>query len=90
VIVSDDIGALKPAPAAFESLLAQLDTPAARTWYVGDSPETDVAGAQAAGLGSVWFNWEGKTYPEGVARPQHTIESLDALLSLLPDPVRAS
>ena len=90
VIVSDDIGALKPAPAAFDTLLAQLDTQAARTWYVGDSPETDIAGAQAAGLGTVWFNWERKVYPEGVAQPQHTIESFGALLSLLPDVVRAS
>jgi putative hydrolase of the HAD superfamily len=90
VIVSDDIGARKPATAAFDTLLAQLGTPAARTWYVGDSPETDIAGAQRAGLGTVWFNWERKTYPEGVVQPQHTIESFDVLLSLLPDAVRTS
>jgi FMN phosphatase YigB (HAD superfamily) len=90
VLVSDDIGVLKPATAAFDRLLAQLDTQAAHTWYVGDSPETDVAGAQAAGLGTVWFNWERKMYPQGVAQPAHTIESFDALLALLPDAVRAS
>ena len=90
LIVSDDIGALKPAPAAFDRLLAELDTAAARTWYVGDSPEADIAGADNAGMGTVWFNWERKMYPEGVVQPQHTIESFDELLSLLPEPARAS
>lgn len=90
VIVSDEIGERKPAPAAFEHLVVRLDTQPSRTWYVGDSPETDIAGADAAGLGAVWFNWERQRYPDGVARPQHTIESFDALLALLPDTVRVS
>lgn len=90
VLVSDDIGERKPSPAAFERLLAELETPASRTWYVGDSPEIDIAGAHAAGLGTVWFNWERTTYPVGVAQPQHTIASFDALLPLLPDTVPAS
>lgn len=90
VLISDDIGVRKPAPAAFARLLAELQTVAARTWYVGDSPETDIAGARDAGLEAIWFNWERKTYPAGVVEPQHTIASLDELLALLPHAVSAS
>lgn len=90
VLVSDEIGELKPSRAAFERLLAELGTEAARTWYVGDSPESDVAGAHAAGFGTVWFNWERAVYPAGVVRPQHTVEAFGELLALLPDAARIS
>lgn len=90
VLVSSEIGALKPSRAAFEVLLDELGTDPARTWYVGDSPETDIAGAHGAGLGTVWFDWEGKTYPPGVPAPQRRISSFDELLALVPNPVNAS
>ena len=84
--MSDDIGVLNRRLRHLRGCWrARYD--AARTWYVGDSPQTDIAGAQRRRTGTVWFNWEGKTYPEGVPQPQHTIDSLDALISLLPDPV---
>jgi HAD superfamily hydrolase (TIGR01509 family) len=90
VLVSSEIGELKPSRSAFERLLEELGTEAARTWYVGDSPETDIAGAHNAGLGTVWFDWEGKAYPSGVPAPQHRISCFDELLSLLPNAVPAS
>jgi FMN phosphatase YigB (HAD superfamily) len=90
VLVSDEIGERKPAPGAFGRLLDELGTTAARTLYVGDSPQSDVAGAHASGLGTVWFNWERIAYPEDVVPPQHTIASLDELLALVPRTVRAS
>jgi FMN phosphatase YigB (HAD superfamily) len=90
ILVSDELGAAKPAPAAFNALVDVLGVPRERVWYVGDNPHADVAGSQAAGLRAVWFDWEHLAYPAAVARPDARIERLSELLDLLPGPdVRA-
>lgn len=89
VLVSSEIAVQKPAPAAFERLLETLGTDAGHTWYVGDDPAADVAGAQRVGMRAVWMNWERKEYPPDVARPAHTIGDFQELLELLPAPARA-
>jgi 4-nitrophenyl phosphatase len=43
----------KPSPDIFRHALARLGTPAALTAAVGDRPETDISGAQAAGLRTI-------------------------------------
>jgi HAD superfamily hydrolase (TIGR01509 family) len=83
VYVSERIGARKPAREAFEVLAKVLDVPFERLWYIGDDPETDCAGAKALGITSVWFDWENKTYPESVARPDYVIHKLDELPPLV-------
>lgn len=90
VLVSSEIGEQKPAPQAFESLLRTLGTDAAQTWYVGDDPRIDVAGAQALGISAVWIDWERRAYPAGQRPPEHTIHEFQELLTLLPEPARAS
>jgi len=89
VLVSSEIGAQKPAARAFEILLDALETPPGQTWYVGDDPRGDVAGAAAAGLRTVWIDWEAKAYPADVSPPGHTIARFEQLLELLPSPARA-
>ena len=64
VFVSERIGLRKPQRDAFEFLVRHFDAPANDVWYVGDDPALDCAGARAAGLKSVWFDWESKTYPQ--------------------------
>lgn len=88
VLVSSEIGEQKPARRAFDLLLAALGSSPEQTWYVGDSPQSDVAGANSAGMGSVWLNWEHQTYPSDLQTPTHTIHNLGDLLELLPSPVR--
>lgn len=83
VFVSERIDARKPDRAAFDQLLKHFALPASAVWYVGDDPETDVAGAVAAGLTSVWFDWEGRSYPQELARAHHTIANLSELPALL-------
>jgi HAD superfamily hydrolase (TIGR01509 family) len=90
VLVSSDIGEQKPALRAFEALLETLGTEPRHTWYVGDDPHCDVAGARAAGMRTVWLNWESKEYPPEIAPPNHTIAEFAELLELLPAPERVS
>ncbi|MBV8530738.1 MAG: HAD family hydrolase [Candidatus Eremiobacteraeota bacterium] len=90
ILVSSEIGEQKPEPRAFEALLQALGTDPERTWYVGDDPHCDVAGAREVGMPTVWINWERKEYPPGLAPPSHTIHDFRELLKLLPDPAPAA
>lgn len=84
VLASADIGEQKPGARAFDALLSALGTRPENTWFVGDDPHSDVDGSRSAGLRSVWFDWEKKTFPPELLPPQYTIHSLDELLEVLP------
>ena len=83
VYVSERIGSWKPAAPAFAALVRLFDLPPENVWYVGDAPEQDCAGALAAGLTAVWFDWEQRAYPPGVPPAQYTIHALEELPGLL-------
>ena len=83
VLVSDELGAIKPAPAAFAALVDGLGVPRERVWYVGDNPAGDIGGALAAGLRAVWFDWERLPYPAAVPPPTLRIGALRELARLV-------
>jgi FMN phosphatase YigB (HAD superfamily) len=83
IFVGEEDAAWKPSFRAFEKLIRYFKVPAERIWYVGDDPVADVAGSAAAGLRSVWFDWEERPYPKGQARPAYRIHALRELLALL-------
>jgi len=90
ILVSDELGILKPEPAAFDKLIDVMNVPREYCWFVGDNPLTDVVGARRAGLRSVWFDWEHLPYPSGTPPPDARVARLRDLLDLLPGPdVRA-
>jgi FMN phosphatase YigB (HAD superfamily) len=82
VLVSDALGAVKPARAAFDALVAALGVPREHIWYVGDNPLGDIGGALAAGLRAVWFDWEGVSYPQDLPPPTQRISALRELEAL--------
>jgi FMN phosphatase YigB (HAD superfamily) len=55
----------------------------ADAWHIGDSPSFDIAGANAAGLTSVWINRKERVLKPHEAQPDYTIESLSELVGLL-------
>jgi putative hydrolase of the HAD superfamily len=55
-VFSDEIGVTKPHPHAFERALSALGVPARGAVHVGDLRRSDIAGARAAGMGSVRFS----------------------------------
>lgn len=83
VVVSSDLGIQKPEAQAFEALADALGLACADIAFVGDSPESDVAGAIRAGMQGIWFDAEGVTYSPELPPPDaviHTLAELPALV----------
>jgi putative hydrolase of the HAD superfamily len=55
-VTSERADASKPDPAIFHAALAEAGVEAQDTVFVGDVLELDIAGANAAGMRSVWFD----------------------------------
>lgn len=53
VLISGEFGAAKPDVSIFREMSRRLETPPERLAFVGDSPETDILGANRAGMVSV-------------------------------------
>jgi putative hydrolase of the HAD superfamily len=88
VLFATDAGVTKPDPRIFQMACERLDCAPHQLAHVGDSLESDVAGAQAAGVLSIWLNRSGDRTPvmphlvTGV-QPELTITSLLELVPLL-------
>ena len=80
VIVSEAVGLRKPDPAIFHLALSRLGVSAQNAWYVGDSPQNDVAGPQAAGLRAALVPGGHELPPEIV--PDAVLKDLRGVLAL--------
>ncbi|MDE2816252.1 MAG: HAD family hydrolase [Chloroflexota bacterium] len=74
--ISGETGVAKPDKRAFAVVLKALGESGKHVWHVGDSLATDVAGANAAGLTSVWLNRGGKERGKSDAQPDLEVTSL--------------
>jgi len=61
LIVSAEVGYMKPAPVLFERALEELGSKPGNTLMVGDTYEADVVGAHKAGMRGVLINLYGAT-----------------------------
>jgi putative hydrolase of the HAD superfamily len=77
VVSSASAGAVKPDARLFEAALEAADCEPAEALHVGDSPEKDVAGAQAAGIRAVLLDRDGD------GKAAHAIRSLRELPALI-------
>lgn len=82
IVVSGEVGCGKPEPEPFLTGLQRLAIPPEAAIMVGDSLERDVAGAQAAGVRSVWLNRTGSHRRNGPT-PDREVADLNGLLELL-------
>jgi putative hydrolase of the HAD superfamily len=83
VIISSEVGVAKPDVEVFRLMLDKLGRQPGEVWHVGDSLDSDVGGALAAGLTAVWINRGGAAAPAGAPRPHHELRSLRELLPLM-------
>ena len=80
VIISGELGVAKPAPEPFEEALNRLGVSAGQAWHVGDSLNTDVAGARGAGIFAVWLNRGGAVRPDDAPAADWEIRTLTEIL----------
>ncbi len=83
VIISGEAGAAKPAAVVFRTALDILGCDPQSVWHVGDNLATDVAGANAAGITSVWLNRTGVDRADMDPKPGYEVGSLLDLMALL-------
>ncbi|MFD0272391.1 HAD family hydrolase [Kitasatospora sp. NPDC127111] len=85
VCVSEEAGARKPAPEIFHLAAARLGrTLTPDTWMVGNNPATDIQGAHAAGLRSIWITpTPAPPLPPSHPTPTHTAPDTPAAAALL-------
>ncbi len=55
IVISGEVGIRKPEPGIFRHLLGLAGLEPAEAVHVGDSLQTDVGGAHAAGMAAIWF-----------------------------------
>ena len=77
MVSSAEVGRAKPAPEPFRAGLALAGVAAADALFVGDSPDTDIAGARQPASGPC--SWRARApLPDGV----EAVRSLEAVPSL--------
>ena len=83
LLVSAELGAAKPDPAFFDRALDKLGiTDRSAVVMVGDGLETDISGANRAGIDSIWYDPEGNPL-SGPASPTFIAASYDEICALL-------
>ena len=81
VVLSDDIGILKPWPEIFHFALSTTQSELNNSLMIGDSWENDIAGAAGVGMHQVFYNLSGRT--DLPFTPTYQITDLKELLDLL-------
>ena len=83
ILVSEEVGYSKPHPEIFRRALELAEVTREEALFVGDTPETDIAGAQQVGMQTAWLNRRERRWPANLPEPDHSIASLQELLSLV-------
>lgn len=79
IVYGGDTAPAKPSPEPFETVLGDLDVAPEGAVHVGNSLTDDVAGANRAGVRSVWVPTEADRLVDASVEPVHTLEGLDEL-----------
>ncbi|MDR0895546.1 MAG: YjjG family noncanonical pyrimidine nucleotidase [Prevotellaceae bacterium] len=83
VILSDDIGILKPHIQLFRHALEVTGSNADTSLMIGDNWENDIAGARAAGMHQVYYNHAFRTGGLHLFQPTYQITDLRELMEVL-------
>lgn len=84
IVIADEFGHFKPDPRIFHHALQLCGCDASEAIMVGDDLCNDIAGAEAVGIKSYWFNPKRKELPIGAVVPSGgQIAQLSELLSIV-------
>ncbi|MBD9092574.1 MAG: noncanonical pyrimidine nucleotidase, YjjG family [Bacteroides oleiciplenus] len=81
VVLSDDIGVLKPWPEIFHFAMSATQSELRESLMIGDSWDNDIVGARGVGMHQVYYNVTGRA--ELPFKPTYQITDLKELLQLL-------
>ena len=81
IVLSDDIGVLKPWPEIFHFAMSATQSELRESLMIGDSWDNDIAGARGVGMHQVYYNVTGRS--EFPFKPTYQITDLKELLQLL-------
>ena len=84
IVVSEEVGAAKPAPEIFRHALDAIDADPAETLFVGDNPDADICGAKRLGMPAAWVHL-GRDWEMDTPRPDYVIGAVWQLGSVLGD-----
>jgi putative hydrolase of the HAD superfamily len=74
-VISEEVGVSKPNPRIFALAAERARMRLRGAWVIGDSPETDIGGAAAMGLPSVWLH-RGRDWVESRFSPTRSVDGL--------------
>ena len=77
VFTSEDARAYKPRKELFELALKKTGLKEDEVIHIGDSVSSDVKGASAIGIGTLWLNRFGKSVPDGVRSITGLLEAFE-------------
>jgi putative hydrolase of the HAD superfamily len=83
IIVSEEFGVWKPEPAIFAEALRLGAAAPDDAIFIGDSAEHDIAGAQAAGIRTIWINPAQSSWPLESPGPDYDVANLSDVRRLL-------
>lgn len=84
VVLSDEVGYNKPNPRLFAYALEQMSCPPEKAIMIGDSWASDIRGASAAGVDSIWYNrYTLDTPKEDITPPKAIVTHLNEIIPLL-------
>lgn len=82
-ITPSDIGTSKPDPLVFEIIMERMNLTPGMLIHIGVEPETDIIGAQKAGIRNIWLNRNNLEWPCGYPFPDAEIYTLYDLIPVL-------
>lgn len=74
VFTSEDARSYKPRAEIFKMALKKVNLQPDEVVHIGDSLSSDIKGASALGINTVWINRDGKVVPEGVVAVKNLLE----------------
>jgi putative hydrolase of the HAD superfamily len=81
ITIEGEFGQGKPEIEVFRHTLGKLNVKAAGAWMAGDDLARDIAGANNAGIYSIWIDPENRGLPEdSPGKPDRIIQSISRLL----------
>jgi 2-haloalkanoic acid dehalogenase type II len=81
IVTSESCRSYKPRPEMFHAALRTLSCSAAEVLHIGDSLTSDVGGAQALGIDTVWLNRTNKPLHDKMVKPTFIATLLSDLLN---------